>query len=286
MREPNPRTSRLTIAAGLVVAIAIGAAGFFLGRSTAPPPPRPAPTPPPVVTPPPPPVQQVLGRADIVALAGRAADALAAGAPLPGDVADAAGRRFELALPFGCDGPVPETSTAALRWRYDAAEQTLRVHAAPTRWSAGDWQLDAAAGATAGFEGFWVSRPWSLAERCPRPRGQAVATDIQPVTLPGQTLAIAAQLADDARRAAGDDARSYDIVKRVPPQRIAATQGFRLRLIGRIGRLGDGQTVRCIQPAGIEQRPICLVLATIDEIRIENPLDDAVLGTWSVARGG
>ena len=243
----------------------------------------PAPQPPaPVVIPPPPKIEapRLLGRADIIALGDRAADALTSGAPLPADVANAAGRRFEIMVPFGCDGPAPEGSTASLRWRYDADKQTLRIHAAPARWGADDWGIAQTGRAEpeTRFEGFWITRPWSSAERCPKGSGQAASANGQPVTLPGQTLALAEILQQEKRR--GD--RPYETVQRVTPERVSSAQGFRLRLSGRIERLPGGQSVQCIQPAGIEQRPICLVVASFDEIRIENPATNETLATWSM----
>lgn len=282
MHEPSLRTSRLAISGGLVAAIAIAGAGFFLGRTTSP---RPAPPPAPAVAPvlvaPPPPrieAPRTIGRADIIGSADRAADALASGGPLPDSVAAIAGRRFELVLPFGCDGAAPEGSTASPRWSYDAAKGTLRIHAAPTAWEMADWDVAAPADAPGRLEGFWVSRPWSSSERCPQAHGQPAAINGQPVTLPGQTLAVAELATGERRR----ERRAYETVQRVPADRFDASQGFRLRLIGRIDRLPGGQPVRCVQPAGIEQRPICLVLIALDEIRIENPVGNETLATWSM----
>jgi len=284
MQEPSLRTSRLLIAGGFVAAVTVGGAGFFLGRMAAPHA-EPAPAAPavPIVVPPAPPIEvppRLLGRADIVALGNRAADALTSGAPLPDDVANAAGRRFAVVLPFGCNGPAPEESTAPLRWRYDADKQILRLHVAPTRWDLPDWGLALADHAKAAFEGFWVSRPWSSAERCPTASGQPVATTGRPVTLPGQTLALAEILPEGRRRSD----RPYETVQRVPPDRFSTVQGFRLRVTGRIARLPGGQTVQCVQPAGIEQRPVCLVAVSFDDIRIENPLGGETLATWPVQR--
>src|SRR3546814_11593833 len=61
------------------------------------------------------------------------------------------------------------------------------------------------------FQGFWMSRPWSSAERCPHARGQAAATNGQPVTLPGQTLALAEMLPEERRRSD----RSYETGQRI-----------------------------------------------------------------------
>lgn len=283
MHEPNLRTSRLAISGGLVAAIAVAGAGFLIGRTTSPrPEPAPVATVAPVpVAPPPPRIEtpRTVGRADIIGFADRAADALAAGAPLPDDVTAIAGRRFELVLPFGCSGAAPEGSTVSPRWSYDPDRQTLRIHAAPTAWDMGDWGAAAAPdGAPRRLEGFWVSRPWSSSEQCPQGHGQAAAVNGQPVTLPGQTLAVAELATGERRR----ERRAYETVQRVPADRFDASQGFRLRLIGRIDRLPGGQPVQCVQPAGIEQRPICLVTVALDEIRIENPVGNETLATWSM----
>src|SRR3546814_6175674 len=84
---------------------------------------------------------RILSRADIIALGNRAADALTSGVPLPPDVINAAGRRYDVILPFGCDGPAPEESTAPLRWRYDAGDTTLRVHVGSNLWALRDGGL-------------------------------------------------------------------------------------------------------------------------------------------------
>lgn len=283
MHEPSLRTSRLAISGGLLAAIVMAGAGFFLGRTTSPDaePRQEVQQPVPVIVPPPPAVEapRILGRGDIIALGNRAADALTSGAQLPEDVMGVAGRRFEILLPFGCDGPAPEGSTAPMRWRYDADERTLRIHVAPTRWQAADWGMRPADGADANYKGFWISRPWSSAQQCPKTQGQGALSDVQPVTLPGETLALAQIPQNEEGRSAE---RPYETVQRVPPDKLAAAQGFRLRVVGRIERLPGGSPVKCIQPAGIQQRPICLVAASFDEIRIENPVNDETLATWSM----
>jgi len=284
MHEPSLRSSRLAIAGGLAAAVAVAGAGFFLGRVTSPAPssPEPAPAAQSVPTPPLPELKapRALSRADLISLGSRAADAVTSGRPLPADIIAAAGRRFDVVLPFGCDGPAPEGSSLPLRWRYEADKQTLRIHAAPTRWTASDWGLAPTSGAEPQMEGFWVSRPWSSAEQCPQARGQAAVTSAQPVTLPGQTLALAEVLPEGQRRTT----RPYETVQLLPPERFSAAQGFRLRVTGHIEKLPDAEAVQCIQPAGIEQRPLCVIGVTFDDVRIENPLDGKILATWSIAR--
>lgn len=284
MQEPTLRASRLAIAGGLIAVIAVGGAGFFLGRSTAPdreprepvvvetPAPSPSPTPEPI---------RILERADLIALAGEATEALVAGEPVPEAVGEAVDRRFELAVPFGCSGPAGEDSLAPLRWRYDEEDEALRLHAAATSWSAADWGL-ADTGAIEAIQGFWIARPWSSTGECPQRAGQARATGMEPVTLPGQTLAVAQFFTGGSRREALRDGRPFESVKRVPIDEFSAPRGFRLMLSGRIDRVPGGGPVRCIQPAGIEQRPICVVAVTLDEVRIENPASGEVLASWPV----
>jgi len=305
MREPNLRTSRLAIAGGLVAALALAGGGFLLGRGTSP---RPDSAPPPAIqsTPPSPAAQpetpHILGRADLLALAAKAADAAASGQALPTGLQ---GKRFELVLPFGCAGPAAADSAAPLRWRYDTAQQTLRVHVAPARWSLADWGLapdkggdgtsgegdtgvDARAGEAAGharLEGFWIERPWSSADTCPPvPPGPAASEGASaPLFPPEQTLALAQWRSEAGWTDIARAGRAYDLVKRLAPDAAPGPKGLRIRLIGRLARLPDGGSLRCTQAAGPDQRPVCLLAIALDEVRIENPADGAVLGTWSEA---
>jgi hypothetical protein len=284
MREPNLRTSRLVIAGILVAAIAIGAAGFVAGRASSSRPPSPVEVisePTAVATsaalePP-----RVLERADIIALANRAADASASQKPLPQDILSLAGRRFELVLPFGCDGPSPADADAPMSWRYDTNKQTLRIHISPTVWQASDWGVQDLSVVDQRAEGFWIRRPWSSSETCPESAGLVSVLDTPPVTQLGQTLAVA-----QFRRPAPDgqrrSSRSFDAVKRTPVEELNAARGFRVKLVGRIDKLPDGLPVRCIQPTGSEQRPICVVSVSFEELRIENPSSGNVLGIWSI----
>lgn len=261
--------------------IVVGGAGFFFGRSTAPPPVEPvaiaSPTPQPSPTTQP---ARMLGRADIISMAAQAADALSSAEPLPEDVRAMANRRFELAVPFGCSGPASESSLAPLRWRYDEKGEVLRLHVAPASWNPIEWRIGESTPIEA-IEGFWLTHPWSSGAICPQ-RTHAAPTGTEPVTLPGQTLAVAQFFTGSNRRAALRDGRPFETVQRVPLGGFDASRGFRLLLSGRIDRVPGGGPVRCIQPAGIEQRPICVVAVVLDEVRIENPIGAKVLATWPV----
>src|SRR5690606_6432144 len=136
------------------------------------------------------------------------------------------------------------------------------------RWAPDDWGMPPADKAGTMFEGFWMSRPWSSAEQCPHARAEPVATAGEPPHIvPDETLALAEILPGAGRRSA----RPFETVQRMAPDRFAPAQGFRIRVTGRIERLPGVDLVRCIQPGGIEQRPICLIAVTFDDIRLENP---------------
>jgi hypothetical protein len=287
MEEPSPRSSRRAIAAVLGAGIVIAGVGFLLGRTTAEPA-RPK-APPAVAIPSPAPTSEPilkgqLGRADIIALAASAADALAAGRQPKPAVAQAEGRRFALRLPFGCTGPAGENSNAAMRWRYDAESQTLRIHVAPVVWTAAEWWASGEAAGVEAVEGFWISHPWTSSEACPAPPGGPVAVSTAPVTLPGQTLAVGQVFFGEAAHGSRRHGDAYEAAIRIPQTEFDASDGFRLLITGRIAGNRATGPVTCRQPAGPEQRPICLVSVVIDEVAIENPATGETLSTWSLGR--
>lgn len=279
MREPSPRTSRFAIAGGLVALILVGGGGFLLGRATmpaAPPAPAPiavpAPEPSPTTEP-----EKIIGRAEIIGLGAAGADALASGTQLPQHLAALAGKRFELALPFGCDGSASDGSSLPMRWRYDEAAGALRIHVAPATWSTAEWSRDPAT--LEAIEGFWIERPWSSAETCLKAGTVSAAPGTEPVTLPGQSLGIAQLITTNTARQLRRDGKPYETVVKVTDDQLPSS-GLSLRLTGRIDRFPDGQPVRCRQPGGREQRPICLVAISLDTVGIHDPARDESLALW------
>ncbi|HEU4820311.1 MAG TPA: hypothetical protein VFS87_04060 [Qipengyuania sp.] len=287
MREPSLRTSRLAIA-GAIAALAIsGGAGFYLGRSSSPDASEKVaanPVPPATQQPIMPVIEPLapLDRAGLIDLADAAADAVASGTAPPARVQEAADRRFEIAIPFGCAGPAEADSEARLRWRYEEGEETLRLHVAVTRWTAAQWGLQEPAGGEA-IEGFWIERPWSSSGECLTRSVNGPTPAVVSGVAADQTLAIAQFFAEDVRREALRGDRPFQSVQRIASADFAAPRGFRLMLSGRIERIPGGETpVHCIQPGGPGQRPRCIVAVTLDEVRIENPASGEVLATWPI----
>lgn len=284
MQEPSSRTSRLAIAGALAAAMLLAGGGFLLGRGTTErtaPPPAPVPTPMALATPSPTPspaVRAQLGRTELLDLARLASDPQ--GDWSDGRLAEAVGRRFELRLPFGCNGPADEASTAAMRWRYDAERQTLRVQAAPTNWTAADWWRQGPPEGIAAIEGFWISRPWTTSDACP-PTSEAGAGA---APQPDDTLAIGQIFLTDGPRQARRDGQPYQITKRIADDRLDTSRGFHLRLSGRIAGVPGGVgPVRCHQPDGLDRRPVCLISAVFDQVAIESAASGEVIATWDVA---
>jgi hypothetical protein len=278
MREPSPRASRFAIAGGLVALILVGGGGFLLGRATMPAAPS-APAPVAVPAPEPSPTsgpEKLIGRAEIIGLGAAGADALASGTQLPQHLAALAGKRFELALPFGCDGSAPDGSSMPMRWRYDEAAGALRIHVAPVTWSPAEWSRDPAT--LEAMEGFWIERPWSSAETCLKAGAVSAAPSTEPVTLPGQSLGVAQLITTNTARQLGREGKPYQAVVKIDGKR--PLSGLSLRLRGRIDRFPDGQPVRCRQPGGREQRPICLVAISLDTVGIHDPAKDETLALW------
>ena len=239
MKEPSPRTSRLALTAGIAAFVVVGGGGFLLGQRTVrQPPPATAMTPAPIApTPTPSPGEataRTIDRAALLSLASAAADAASRGAAMPAALTDSVGRSFSIALPFGCEGPANEQSEASMRWRYDAETQALRLHAAPVAWSPSDWWEGAPPADVETIEGFWIPRPWSTSEACPATRAPAAADGAEPITLPGQTLAIGHAFGSDGARQGRRDGQAYTAVLRTAADAISATKGYHLRLRGRI----------------------------------------------------
>ncbi len=286
MQEPSSRTSRLAIAGALAAAMLLAGGGFLLGRGTTErtaPPPAPVPAPIALATPSPTPspaVRAQLGRADLLDLARLAADPQSEA--LDERLTDAVGKRFELRLPFGCDGPADEASASPMRWRYDAERRTLRVQAAPTDWTAADWWRQGAPEGIAAIEGFWISRPWTKSDACP-PTSEAGAG---PAPEAEETLAIGQVFLTDGPRQARRDGQPYQITKRIADDRLDTSRGFHLRLSGRIAGVPGGTgPVRCHQPGDPDRRPVCLLGVVFDQVAIESAASGEVIATWDVASG-
>lgn len=290
MSEPSRSTSRHVIAGATLAVIGVAAAGFALGRSTAEPAPtstvaavQPSPSPTPTPTPALPAIQSPLARPALIAAAADAASAFAAGRLLPAEVAALGGREFELLLPFACPGPPPPEG-AALGSDYDAEEEALRVRAEPVRWTPAEWLPPDPAAPEAvptaeAIEGFWIARPWIAEADCPAP-SVAPAADV-PSAPTEPTLGIAQIFGPESSRVGRRDGQPYRAVASVAPDALDLRQGLRLRLRGRVA--ARPSPILCKPGAGTDARPVCLIVASLDEVAVFNPSTQVTLATWDVA---
>jgi len=97
--------------------------------------------------------------------------------------------------------------------------------------------------------------------------------------LPGQTLAIANF--GEAQTAAAT--KPLEAVIKRNGDAPDLPRGLRARVTGRIDRApGEAGPVRCVQPAGIEQHPICAIAATFSELSVEDPTTGETLASWTI----
>src|SRR3546814_9867059 len=110
--------------------------------------------------------------------------------------------------------------------------------------------------------------------------------DAFPISWPGQTLAIAQFFDGDADRDGRRNGRPFETVTRVAADKFDGSRGFRLRIAGRIEAIDGNAPIRCIQPAGAEQGPNCVIGARIDPVRLEKSTIEEGLATWTIRRTG
>jgi hypothetical protein len=215
-------------------------------------------------------------RAELIAAAGRASDAYAAGRPAPEQNAELVGRRFLLRIPFGCGGPSgPDAATAEPYWTHDASGGTVRISAPSQVWTEAAWVRELAGSlAFDAVEGFWLPRPWTGSEDCP-PDASAQAGPASP-----QTLGLAMFFAPNSSRLMRRAGRAYEHVAKAPRGAgPVAPKGYRLKLSGQVASFADGRPVGC-HAERAEQRPVCLVAVTFEEIAFEDPATGQTLAEW------
>ena len=237
-----------------------------------------APEPMPVPTEPP---GRSLDRAAVLALASMAADAAAQGSAPSAELSEAVGKRFSIALPFGCNGPAGDSSNAPMRWQYDDEAEALRFHIAPVELALTEWWPDAPSLEIEAIEGFWIARPWTGSESC-RSAGQTDMTNEAGTTSKTEeTLAIVQIFASGGARQNQRKGRPYTAVVRTARDGVRADEGFRLRLTGNIAAVPGGGAAVCRQASGPDRRPICLIATTLDTVTIEDAASGDTLVTWA-----
>lgn len=238
------------------------------------PPPAVASRTPAVPTPEPP-----LARRDLLAGAARAASLYAEGQP--GPIEDPlVGREFSVRIAFGCNGPVlPGGEVPGVgHWSWGDDGATIRLGMRPADWQESAILAQAGAGETwEAIEGFWLPRPWQVADGCPVARGDPLQTV---AAVSPQTLGLAAVFEAGGSRVGRREGRAYQFTVRAEGEEKLAPpeDGFRLLLEGRVAAFPSGRGVEC-RASGPEERPVCIVATRLDRVAFEQP-DGTVQAEW------
>lgn len=219
-----------------------------------------------------------VGRASLMTAFASAADATAAGRPLPDLNKQLVGRTFTLRFPFSCDSHAGKEERSWAGWTFDQSKRTLKLFAAPERWNEAGWVKSIAGDAAyEAVEGFWIDRPWTSSEECP----VSSRPDIDSVTsVPlRQTAGIAQFFAPDSPRTFQRGTRAYAHTIRVRDGEEITGRNFRLSVDGRVTGFPDGQPIRCWQDSP-NLRPVCLMAVELARVAFEDSPAGNVLVEW------
>lgn len=283
-RSQSPRAAILLIALTAFLSAALTSLVWWSVRGPKPPPPMPS-TPPPAVVQAPP--DTTLRRADLILLANAAASAFAAGGPAP-DQAAAVGKPFELRLAFACGTP---DLTMVRDERQKSLTLTARLQdwtTAPAVSALGAEQFDR-------VEGFWLPRPWILAETCRVPSlpiavasaavDRVLATPESPAPAPppaAPTLGMASFFPVGSNRAQQRAGKPYETVQKLGGDLASANAAEVFMVVrGRIGQTEEGRAVLCSGSA-VDQRPVCLLAVVIERVTFERSGSNTPIAEWTL----
>lgn len=229
---------------------------------------------------------------DRAALLSRVAAAASAAALRQDDAAaqrSLDGIAVEIRVRFGCTGDV--TAPNAFSVGFDETNRTLRIRAAPNL-TREDPAVAAIAGeAVEAVEGFWLPRPWLLADGCPAlpspsriaPADAGAAAERPSIPAASgaatQRIGIARFFTETDSRTGRRDGRPYEAVSVLPADRQPSAEGYNLVLAGRLRQAHGGRVITC-RPTAANAPPDCIVSADIDHVWVENPRTRDVLANW------
>lgn len=234
---------------------------------------------------------------DRATLLGRVAAAASAAALRQDDIAaqrELDGRSVEIRIRFGCTGDV--NAPKAFSVAFDEQDRTLRLRAAPNL-TRDDPAVAAIAGDTIeAVEGFWIPRPWLLADGCPvlpspsrvapadaeaasQSDGTEGAPSPDPAPAAAQRIGIARFYAATDSRTGRRDGRAYSALSVLPANQQPSPEGYNLVLAGRLRQVPGGRVIVC-RVAGANAPPDCVVSADIDHVWVEHPRTRGVLANW------
>jgi hypothetical protein len=265
----------------VVAALAAGLLTASCQREAEPVAPPPEPGEPVATAPVTPPLNPALDRRGLLSAVAEAASAYAAGAEAA-TASPLAGRQFDIRLAFGCEGaetsPVDGAGDGLARWSWSADRQSLRMSLTPGDWTRSALIAGAGQDQWEAVEGFWVARPWMVADGCPSIRADPLASG--PAAASPQTVGLAAVFETGGSRIGRRNGRAYahTIRQAGDAPLVALDAGYRIRLQGRIAAFPDGRAIRC-RAANPNQRPVCVAAVQLDRVAFETPTGEA-LSEW------
>jgi hypothetical protein len=277
VRSISPRVGTLlmlTCAAGVLSACGPAPTTAPKQAEKQAPQPEPTPSSPRLVVPDP-----ALTRSDLIAAAAQAASLYAGGTEAPAEK-DLVGRSFAVRVAFGCDGPAaPEGETPGLaHWSWGDDRKSIRLAMLPADWK--DSAMIAQSGASESWEaieGFWIPRPWLMADGC-----STVSRDplLTAASASPQTLGLAAVFEKGGSRTGRRDGRAYQFTVRAEKDAplSAPESGYRILLEGRVKAFPSGKAIECRAP-GPDQRPVCVLATQLHRVAFETA-EGALLAEW------
>ena len=185
------------------------------------------------------------------------------------------GRRFAIRIRFGCGGPSPATSTAALRWSHEEGGKSFGIYAKPDLSLADEPLKDISNQTIEAVEGFWIPRPWQIEDACP-----AVRDEDGEATLPApQLVGIAQYFTAEDSRVGRRSGRPYIATQTISSPGELPRSGLVLLLEGRFEAWPGGDVIRCVG-SGRNRQPACIASAHLDRAAFLQPTDDSVIAEW------
>jgi hypothetical protein len=233
-----------------------------------------------------------MDRAAILLAVARAASAAALGDNDATEQRKLDGKLFEVRIRFGCMGSTRE-GEAGKRFdvKYDEGSRTLRLRASPDLSLEDEPVVKLAGDKVEAAEGFWIERPWLLADGCPaapetlheetRPPGTGSTEDAEPASMPppGRRVGIAQFFTSSDARTRRRDRRAYEATKVLGDNQQPSTQGYNIVFAGRLRTQPIGRVISC-PIVSLDAPPQCIVSVQFDRVWIEAPGSKELLAEW------
>jgi hypothetical protein len=257
-----------------------------------------------------------IGREALLLAAARAASAAALGRDDVAEQRELNGKRFEVRIRFGCPESRAVTEDGSrFEVRFGKENRTLRLRAAPDL-NLNDKVIAGLSSETVeAVEGFWIQRPWLLADGCPRvpqspqdarqadapgrePAGEDEA--VSPPTVPkrpssrttgdvkdgagapslsDRRIGIAHFFTEVDSRTGRRDHRAYEATRVLKEGEQPSAEGYNLVLSGRLRAQPLGRVISCTV-VSMDAPPQCVVSAEFDRVWIERPDSKQIVAEW------